>query len=82
MRIRQAVYQNLKSILLAHGSHQFLHQLEHGHDVPLVMPRVARWNKLRQRHDHGCQHALCCVIEVRILSTILLVAARIDDGFG
>ncbi len=38
MRIRQAVYQNLKSILLSHGSHQLLHQFEHGHDVPLVMP--------------------------------------------
>ena len=82
MRIRQAVYQNLKSILLAHGSHQLLHQFEHGHDVPLVMSRAVRWDKLRQRHDHGCQHTLCCVIEVRVLSTILLVAARIDDGFG
>ena len=82
MRIRQAVYQNLKSILLSHGSHQLLHQFEHGHDVPLVMSRTVRWDKLRQRHDHGCQHTLCCVIEVRVLSTILLVAARIDDGFG
>ena len=82
MRIRQAVYQNLKSIFLAHGSHQLLYQLEHGHDVPLVMPRVARWNKLRQRHDHGCQYTLCCIIEVRVLSTILLITARIDDGLG
>ena len=82
MRIWQAVYQYLKSILLAHRSHQLLHQFEHGHDVPLVMPRTVRWNELRQRHDHGCQHALCCVIEVRVLSAILLVAARIDDGFS
>ena len=82
MRIRQAVYQNLKSILLSHGSHQLLHQFEHGHDVPLVMSRTVRRNELRQRHDHGCQHALCCVIEVRILPAILLIAARIDDGFS
>ena len=82
MRIRQAVYQNLKSIFLAHGSHQFLHQLEHRHDVPLVMPRAVRWNELRQRHDHGCQYTFCCIIEVRILPAILLVTARIDDGLG
>jgi len=82
MCIRQAVYQNLKSIFLAHGSHQFLHQLEHRHDVPLVMPRAVRWNELRQRHDHGCQHTLRCVIEVRVLPAILLVATRIDNGLG
>ena len=82
MRIRQAVYQHLKSILLAHGSHQLLHQFEHGHDVPLVMSRTVRWNEFRQCHDHSGQYTLCGIIEVRILPAILLIAARIDNGFS
>ena len=42
--------------------------------------RTVRWNEFRQCHDHSGQYTLCCVIEVRVLSTILLIAARIDNG--
>ena len=82
MRIRQTVHQYLKSSLLSHGGHQLFHQLEHRHDMPLVMACAVRRNELGQRHDHGCQHTLRCVIEVRVLPAILLVATRINNGLG
>ena len=60
----------------------FLHQLEHGHDVPLFVSGAVQWNVLCQEQNNRREQPLSGIVEERILPAILIVTARIDDGFG
>ena len=50
--------------------------------MPLFVTGAVRWNVLGKQQNDRREKSLGGIIEERILPAILIVAARIDDGFG
>jgi len=46
------------------------------------MSCAVEWNVLGKQKNDRREKSFGCIIEERILSAVLLIAARIDDGFG
>ena len=56
---------------------QFLDQLEHRHDMPLL-----RFAEFRYQENGRAQEPLRRVIEIGILPIVCRIASRHDDGLG
>ena len=85
---RELFQQELELILSLHpaGGQQFLHQLEHRHDVALfngIAVRVLGGQVLGHQQEHGSQKALGGIVEKSILPILGAVAAAgVDEGLG
>ena len=85
---RELFQQELELILSLHpaGGQQFLHQLEHRHDVALfngIAVRVLGGQILGHQQEHGSQQALGGIVEKSILPILgAFAAAGVDEGLG
>ena len=85
---RELFQQKLELILSLHpaGSQQFLHQLEHRHDVALfngISVRVLGGQILGHQQEHGGQQALGGIVEKGVLPILGAVAAAgVDERLG
>ena len=67
----QLLHEDGKPVFAPHPrwSQQFLHQLEHGHDVPPLLFPIRRQKFCQQEH-HGSQQALCGIVEIGVLAVV------------
>jgi len=83
--LRQVIHEELKLVSPRYhaGSQQFLHQLEHGHDVPPLSKcsvYLLGRKVFGQQQDDCGEHTLGGIVEILVLGKALPLG--IDDGLG